>query len=287
MHENEQWKAIREANRRSWNAATLVHQQHKAMLHEQLRLGIGTLHAEERALLGDVSGKRIAHLQCNDGVDTLSLALLGAEVIGVDISDTAIAVAEELRQRLGIRARFVRADIYDWLPQAQHSGQQFDTVFVSYGVFCWLPDLRAWAQGIAGVLAPKGRLVAVDFHPVLGMFDDDWHVRYPYAGFGMPSLLENPEGVSDYIGFEEALRTGQTPVQAWVNGRPAYEFAWGIGDILSAVLEAGLQIEQFTEYAGCPYALRSGMVLREERWYPPSHVPPIPQLFSLVARRVD
>ena len=124
----------RDTIRRSWNAATDAHQSHHANLPRFLREGGSTLFPEEQALLGDVAGARLAHLQCNAGEDSLSLAALGADVTGVDLSDSAIAHAERLARESGIPARFVRADLYDWLRETGAGDERFDIAYCSYGV---------------------------------------------------------------------------------------------------------------------------------------------------------
>ena len=145
-----------EQNRRSWNAATLAHNSHKGDQALFLRQGGSTLFPEELALLGDVRGRTLLHLQCNAGQDSLSLAALGAEVTGVDIADEAIAFAQGLSRDSGSPATFHRAEVVDWLQRAAADGQRYDVVFVSYGALCWLPDLGAWAKGVAAVLRPGG-----------------------------------------------------------------------------------------------------------------------------------
>src|SRR5690606_22284073 len=130
------------------------------------RGGGGTLFPEEIALLGNIAGQRLVHLQCNAGQDSLSLAGLGARVTGVDISDTAIAFARQLADETGVPATFERADVYYWLDQARAGGHRFDVAFSSYGALCWLSDLEAWARGLFTVLEPGGRFVCVEFHPV-------------------------------------------------------------------------------------------------------------------------
>lgn len=121
-------------------------------------------------MLGDVRGKRIVHLQCNAGQDSLSLAARGARVTGVDISDDAIEFARGLSADSGITATFEHADVFDWLAGTR---EVFDIAFASYGALCWLSDIRTWARGISRVLTPVGRLVVVEFHPALNLFDDD------------------------------------------------------------------------------------------------------------------
>src|SRR5215210_9523558 len=114
---------LREQNRLSWNAVAGAHDSHRGNLAEFLREGGSTLLPEERTLLGDLNGKTLAHLQCNSGGDALSLALLGAAVTGVDISDEAISAARNLSSETGISADFVRADVYDWLEEAAREGR--------------------------------------------------------------------------------------------------------------------------------------------------------------------
>ncbi|MFE5642467.1 class I SAM-dependent methyltransferase [Rhodococcus sp. NPDC056516] len=136
------------------------------------RNGGSTLFPEEVALLGEIAGSSILHLQCNSGQDSLSLAALGANVTGVDLSDSAIDFARTLSTESDIAAEFERAEVSGWLREAAAAERKFDRVFSSYGTVIWLPDLDEWAEGIAGVLAPDGRFVLVEFHPFAMCFDE-------------------------------------------------------------------------------------------------------------------
>src|SRR4028118_1646095 len=104
---------LREQNRLSWNAVVGAHDSHRGDLAGFLREGGSTLFPEERTLLGDLNGKALAHLRCNSGGDSLSLALLGASVTGVDISDEAISSARRLPLTSGLSRAFVGAAAYD------------------------------------------------------------------------------------------------------------------------------------------------------------------------------
>ena len=148
MSTDEERRALHEQNRRSWNAVTAAHNSHKLDQAGFLRRGGSTLYPEELELLGEVAGRRLLHLQCNCGQDSLSLASLGADVLGVDISDAAIQTAQELAQASGLPARFERADVLDWLDAAVAEGRRFDRVFSSYGTIPWLADLARWARGV-------------------------------------------------------------------------------------------------------------------------------------------
>jgi SAM-dependent methyltransferase len=278
----------REQNRLSWNAVAGVHDSHRGDLAGYLREGGSTLFPEERALLGDLEGKTLLHLQCNSGGDSLSLASLGAAVTGVDISDEAIHYARRLSSETGIVAEFERADIYDWLAEAALAERRFDIVFSSYGIVCWLPDLEAWARGIATVLEPDGRFVLVEFHPAAEMFDERWNLADDYPSGGEPRLLQ--EGVGDYVGESGG---GLTPA-GFVEGERDFEnphrchlFRWGLGEVVTALARAGLRIVTLQEY---PYSngerhFEGMRQLPGRRTVPPGDVPAVPLMYSIAAEK--
>lgn len=280
-------RSSHERNRLSWNAATIAHNSHKGDQARFFRDGGDTLFPEEVELLGDLGGKRLVHLQCNAGQDTLSIARHGAIVTGVDISDEAIAFAHSLSRDAGILATFERADVYNWLAAARKTSQRYDIAFCSYGALCWLSDIRAWAEGAAAILASAGRLVIVEFHPVLNMFDEHLERKYSYFG---GAALEWADGVRDYVAASEdrLARNGyESGVQNFVNPHPCVEFQWTIGDILSAILAAGLRIEHFCEYPysnGCKF-FDNQVRDERDRWHLPPEAAAIPQMYSVVARK--
>ncbi len=238
------------------------------------------------ALLGDLTGRRVAHLQCNAGQDTISLARRGARVTGVDISDTAVAAATELGAKLEASATFVRADIYDWFSDAEATGEKFDVCFSSYGALMWLTDLPRWARGIAAVLAPGGRLVLVDFHPFALIFNNDMVRDRPYFTGGEPFSEEH--GIGDYVADNLALFTGAPggEAEAFVNPHPSHEFGWTVGELLQAVIDAGLVLERFDEYPHSNgHALYRGMqVTLGGRAELPPDMLNLPLMFGLRAR---
>jgi SAM-dependent methyltransferase len=281
-------REMREQNRRSWNEATRAHNSHKVDQARFLREGGSSLREEEIELLGSIAGLRLLHLQCNAGQDTLSLARLGASVTGVDISDEAIGFARKLSADSGIPGEFERADVYDWLAGAAESERRFDVAFVSYGAICWLSDLKRWAAGIAAVLAPGGRFVLVEFHPVAMMFDEEWRARFPYSS-GEP--MREEDGVHDYVaesGGEALAPSGyENGVESFRNPEACYEFFWSPADVIQALVDAGLTLERFSEY---PYSngFRAWNDMRElpgGRFAPPATVPSMPLMYGIVARR--
>jgi SAM-dependent methyltransferase len=278
-------KELHEENRLSWNEATKAHNSHKGNQAKFFIEGGSTLFPEEIELLGDVAGLSVVHLQCNAGQDTLSIARLGANVTGVDISDEAINFAQKLAQDSGIDAIFERADIFDWLEKLANKGN-FDIAFSSYGAICWISDLKLWATRIASILKKGGRLILMEFHPVAMMFDIDWSHKFPYFRNGEAFTCE--DGVSDYVAESNtglAPKDNQAGIQNFLNPYRAHEFQWGIGEVITALLQAELTLVTFKEY---PYSngWKPFEDMKQEpvrRWFSPENTPNIPLMYGIVA----
>src|SRR5512133_3132023 len=89
-------------NRANWDERVGVHLGPRGYDLTVLRAGRGRLNGIEATELPPVAGKRIVHLQCHFGVDSLKLAQRGAEVVGLDFSDPAITAARSLASELGL-----------------------------------------------------------------------------------------------------------------------------------------------------------------------------------------
>ena len=224
-----------EANRQLWNARVPHHLTSRMYDMPAFLSGKCSLTEIELILLDDVKGKRILHLQCHFGQDTLSLARMGAEVTGLDISDAALAEAKRLTDQLGLKADWVLSNVVDHVP-ALDAG--FDIVFTSFGTIGWLPDLKPWAANIQRYLRPGGRLVFVEFHPALWMFDNDFtHVQYAY--FNREAIIEDEQGT--YADRDAAINLR------------SYGWNHDLGEVLTALLNEGLMLERFTELDGSPH----------------------------------
>jgi SAM-dependent methyltransferase len=278
---------MHQQNRRSWNHATRAHNAHKGDQAAFLRGGGSTLFPEELELLGDVRGKRVVHLQCNSGQDSLSIAARGAHVLGVDISDEAIEFARTLATGSGIAGRFERADIYDWLASTT---EQFDIAFASYGALCWLSDVPAWARGVARILAPRGRLVVVEFHPILGLFDDDGRIGAGAGQGGGGARIDWAQGIGDYVAASEgALPAGEhiATSEPYANPEACHEWEWSVADVVDAVARAGLRVERVREWPysnGCKF-FPNMVAMEGSRWKLAEGAPKVPLMYGLVASR--
>lgn len=271
----------REALRASWNAATRNHNAHKGDQAASLRAGVDPLFDEELALLGDLTGRRLVHLQCNAGQDTLGLARRGAIATGVDLSDEAITFARRLSADSGIPATFVEAEVCEWLEQTP---ERFDLAFTSYGSTGWLPDLGRWARGVRRVLEPGGALVYVEFHPLVWSFSE----TAPFTLSGDDYFATTPfrDPVGDYVAASGAALGVVAPGPAVENTIAAPSWQHGLGDVVSALLSAGLALEVLHEWPhsnGC--RLKHDLVpLSGRRWGWPPGAARVPLMFGLRAR---
>jgi len=280
---------MHEQNRRSWNHATRAHNSHKGDQAAFLRGGGSTLFSEEIDLLGDLTGLRVLHQQCNAGQDTLSIAARGVGAItGVDISDEAIEFATRLSHDTGIAARFVRSDVFEYL---ESTPDRFDVVFISYGALPWLSDIPRWGRGVARVLAPGGRLVLIEFHPLINLLDLEGSFAAPCGTGGGGARIDWHQGVGDYVAASDgALSPGEhvAPTEPYHNPEICHEWEWSVAEIVDAVARAGLHVEAVREYDysnGCKFFPR--MLPRDgKRWVYWEGGPRLPLMYSLVARRL-
>ena len=232
------------ANRELWNELTPIHARSQSYDVAGFKRGRCALSPIELEEVGDVSGKSLLHLQCHFGMGTLSWARLGAEAVGVDFSNEAIALARSLSRETRIRASFVCSDIYE-LPGVLDG--RFDIVFTSAGVLCWLPDLKRWAEIISHFLRPGGFFYIFESHPFSLVFDDSpgvtkLQVTYPYFSGPEPTYWK-PE--ADYADPDAKVAHG------------SYEWTHSLGSIINALIGAGLRIEFLHEfpvlfYRACP-----------------------------------
>ncbi|HLL67351.1 MAG TPA: class I SAM-dependent methyltransferase [Micromonosporaceae bacterium] len=203
--------------------------------------------------LGDISGQRGIHLQCHIGTDTISLHRLGARMTGLDFSDVSLAQARRLAAQAGAPVDFVEADVYD-APAALGRGT-FDLVYTGIGALCWLPDIRRWAQVVADLLRPGGRLFLREGHPMLWALDEPrtdgvLAVEYPYFARVEPTVWTDPGTyVATDVQFEQNL---------------THEWNHGLGEVVTALLDAGLELTMLHEHDSAPWDALPGAMVRDE-----------------------
>jgi SAM-dependent methyltransferase len=217
-------------NRRAWDEIAEI--RHKRMQTAEFFANGGCL-IDKRTLevVGDVHGLTLCHLQCATGEDTLSWANKGAQATGVDISPKQIELAQQKATAAGLSVRFIASDIYA-LPAGLFA-EGFDILFTGGGAIVWLPDLQTWAKTITRLLKPGGRLVIDEEHPITGCMEvQNGQVRFIDDYFGRKA--EVYLGWSHFSGAENAVEE-------------KYEFTWPLGDVVTALAQAGLRIELLQE----------------------------------------
>jgi SAM-dependent methyltransferase len=256
-----------EANKIAWGKLSKDHYEvFKKALSEKKSLLSKVIEDE----LGDISGKSIIHLQCNTGADSISLARKGAIVTGVDLVPENIFYAKKLAEELGIEnIYFIESDIME-LKEKHHT--QYDMVFTSEGVLCWLPDLNKWAETISHLLKDNGVFYVLDGHPFYMVFDEEklknnkLEIKYPY-------FVREPERGNSIGGYATEAKEGET-----------YEWMYKVSDIINSLIKAGLTIEFFNEYDSLFFNLGGMENCGNGHWHYPHFDGKIPFTFSLRAR---
>ena len=271
--------AWREANRANWDERVGIHVASAPYDLTPLREGRATLNPIEEEELGPVLGQAVLHLQCHFGRDSLALAQRGAVVVGLDFSAPAIETARALAVEVGLadRARFVQSDLYD-APAAIGAPAAFDLVYVTWGAINWLPDIRRWAQIVAHFLKPGGRLYLAEGHPAALVFDDERATADGMPGWFVPYFHDGPHAFDTQFDYADQ--------QARVANSRTYEWIHPVGDVVTALIDAGLALDWLRDHDAvtwqmfrCLQAGADGMYRwPDRRWLPLS--------YSLSARRV-
>lgn len=264
------------ANRANWDARVEIH-------YGSAEYGVDRFISDpghisdvvryDKEKVGGVSGRRLLHLQCHIGTDTISWARLGAIATGVDLSEKSIEAARRLSHDSGTPARFVVSELYDAPTVIE---EKFDFVYTGAGAICWIPDIRAWAKIVSSFLEPGGTFFMREGHPM--MWAMDWEdsgrltVAYPYFETAEPLAEE-----------EEDTYAGIGKVTSPLN------YAWnhGIGETLNALIEAGFRLDRIEEYDECEWQGLAQMVLEEDgKWRLPEGRDRLPLMWSVLATKV-
>lgn len=202
--------------------------------------------------LGSVEGLRGVHLQCHIGTDTLSLARLGADMTGLDFSAEALAEARKISEVAGPAVTYVEGDVYSAANLLGYGA--FDLVFTGIGALCWLPNIAEWAQVVADLLRPGGRLFIREGHPMLWALDeahtDKVVVDYPYFETEEP-LVDEDEGT--YVATDVEFRNNLT--HSWNHG---------LGETVTALLAVGLQVTALEEHDSVPWEALPGQMVVDD-----------------------
>lgn len=266
----ETWRAL---NRAWWDERVPIHSESNfydvaGFLADPEAFTVQPFEVEQS---GDVTGRTLVHLQCHFGLDTLSWARRGATVTGLDFSAPAVAAANDAARTAALPAEFVAGNVYDSVDLV--GGRTFDVVYTGLGAVNWLPDIRRWARVMAALAAPGGLFYLAEFHPlhsVLG--DEELTVTYPYFHDTDEPLTWEADGTY-------ADLTAETTHNRTV------EWHHGLGDVVTALIDAGLRIEMLREFDHTLFPRWPFLEQRGREYHLPEGTPSIPLMYSLRARR--
>jgi SAM-dependent methyltransferase len=240
-------------NRANWDDRAHAHAASPDYDVERLASGSDQLSDVVRfdmPLLGDIRGLRGVHLQCHIGTDTISLARLGAAMTGLDFSGASITEARRLSMLAGSPIEFVESNVYDALDVLPAAA--FDLVYTGVGALCWLPDVARWAQVVADLLKLGGRLFIREGHPMMWAIDeartDAVVVDYPYFEREEPLVDDFP---GTYVATDAEFTHNVT--HSWNHG---------LGEIVTAVLDAGMELTGLVEHQSVPWEALPGLMRR-------------------------
>ena len=259
-----------EANKKRWNELADVHFKSEFYDVEKFREGGISISDLEVKEVGDVKGKKLLHLQCHFGKDTLSWARLGAHVTGIDFSERAVLLATQLSREVGIDATFIRSEIEN-LQKTSLAAASFDIIYTSHGAIYWLPELKKWAELIAYYLKPGGTFYIAEGHPTALIFDDEneeeFRVLYPY--FHQKTPLD--------FDYDSSYASGDVKI------KNTKEYGWihHLGYIVNNLIETGLQIEFLNEYPFTAWEMFPFLEKKGPWWYLPEKYQKIPLMFTL------
>ena len=186
----------------------------------------------------------------------VSLARLGARMAGLDFSPASLAEARRLAEAAGHAIEFVEANVYD---AARVLGRErFDFVFTGIGALCWLPRVQPWAELVAELLRPGGWLFIRGGHPMLWSLDErtDRLLVVEYAYFEHEQPIVEVEG-GTYVETDATLEHNVS--HSWNHG---------LGEIVTALLDAGMQLTTLVEHDSVPWEALPGLMERtdEKEW---------------------
>jgi len=259
-----------ENNRQSWNVLTTLHAESNFYNINGFKKGKTSLNHIEIEELGDITGKKLLHLQCHFGMDTLSLARQGANVVGVDISDTSIQKANELSNELKIPAKFIRSNVYDI---DNVLNETFDIVYTSYGAINWLDDLDKWAKIIKRFLNPNGMFYIVEFHPFIYTLNDNSEIVDSYfKSKPLETIVEN-----SYTDKSEVSKKNLKHV----------EWHHSLSEVLNSLISNGLKIEFLNEFSYQVYNCFPNLTeIERGKWVSDKYGEKIPHMYSIKARKI-
>lgn len=273
-----------EANRLNWDDRARLHARgttgYRLDRFREDRELLSDVVDFDKHYLGDITGLRVLHLQCHIGTDTLSLARLGANVVGLDQSGESLRAARELFASVDTAGTFVESTVYDAVSALD--GQQFDLLYTGVGSLNWLPDIDEWGRVVSALIKPGGHFYIREGHPMAYALDDTMseddtnqalRVKYPYFQTEQPLVFDLADTYVDTDG--EQLTQTRT-----------HEWNHGIGEVFTALTSAGLTVTTLEEHKRLDWRFLPNQIERDELFYLPEHqIDLCPVMYTIAATK--
>lgn len=271
------------ANLDRWNELAEFNYQSRFYNVSEFIAGSTSLDEIAKKELGDLKGKKVLHLQCHFGMDSLSMVRLGASVVGVDFSPEAIKKANILKERLQKTeddVRFIEANVMELnlVDEALLEPNSFDIVFTSHGVLTWLNSLESWGESIYRFLKPGGFFLLIDMHPFAYTFDETYtegiKLGYSYFHSDVPDSFDETSSYSDLDGTAKFKHLRE------------YNWTHNISYIIDCLLRQGLVLGYLHEFPFISWRFLPKLEKKADGYwhFPDAYQGPIaPLMFSLKA----
>ncbi|OWA37451.1 SAM-dependent methyltransferase [Saccharibacillus sp. O16] len=188
--------------------------------------------------IGSPEGKRIMNLMGSNGSKAVALSLLGASVTVVDFSPGNQQYASELAEAAGVKLNYLISDVLRL--DTQEFAGTFDVVFAEMGILHYFTDLAPFMKLAQTLLAPGGRFVLRDFHPVSTKL---------ISSRGTTAKIRKHKVDGDY--FDTSLEEQEASFSKYTEGESPKVLLrkWNLGEIVTAVAQNGLRIVSLKEEA--------------------------------------
>ena len=185
--------------------------------------------------IGPLTGKKAINLLGSHGAKAIAMALLGADVTVVDISQENAQYAREVAAAAQVTIRYIVADVLQ-LPDTELDSS-YDLVIMELGILHYFIDLEPLAIIVERLLQPGGRLILQDFHPITTKLIESKGKKHKVTGnyFDKTLIVKN-------VAFSKHLPAAEQKTPQHV-----YLRQWNLGEIVSAFAATGLFIRSLEE----------------------------------------
>ncbi|SFS76189.1 class I SAM-dependent methyltransferase [Paenibacillus sp. BC26] len=187
--------------------------------------------------MGELKGLRIINLLGSTGSKAIPLAILGAEVTIVDISEENKRYAQDVARAAGVKVNYINSDVLNISNEEEL--RNFDIVLMEFGILHYFSDLNQIFSVVARMLKPNGRFILTDFHPFAHkLLNDD--------GNGIV-LKDNGDYFDTELREDDIAYTSFVPENERSSLHKVLLRKWTLGEILSAIANQGLYIRILEE----------------------------------------